>query len=400
MPEEAGVVRREGRIDDQRLPGGGRSWDSPVSSAFRINLFGRHCGFRLQPEGLPPRSGRSATTTMRPCAPSWFRRMTLAGSRSASHRRRPGCAVRAWTWRAWTRPGTQLEDEQIAAASLVAFYLPMHTATRLAAPLIARARRVNPVGAAVRLRALRAAQRRVAARAGRARTCSARKPRATWLRWSRHDDVQVPQHGARASMRAAGVHSSRSRRAAAAAALCRAADARRHRARVAGSTDATRGCKHLCRHCPIVPVYAGQFRVVPVDVVIDDIRAQVEAGAQHISFGDPDFLNGPTHARRVLERARSRVPGPDLRRHDQGRAPPEASRDARRMLRETGCLFITSAVESVDDEVLGKLREGAHPGGLPRGGRLVPCRRRDAGRRPSCRSRRGRRSRATWTCST
>jgi len=34
---------------------------------------------------------------------------------------------------------------------------------------------------------------------------------------------------------------------------------------IVGSTEASRGCKHLCRHCPIVPVYGGQFRVVPVD---------------------------------------------------------------------------------------------------------------------------------------
>ena len=37
-----------------------------------------------------------------------------------------------------------LSDERIAAATLVAFYLPMHTATRLAAPLIERVTRVNP----------------------------------------------------------------------------------------------------------------------------------------------------------------------------------------------------------------------------------------------------------------
>jgi hypothetical protein len=127
--------------------------------------------------------------------------------------------------------------------------------------------------------------------------------------------------------------------------------------RVAGSTDATRGCKHLCRHCPIVPVYAGQFRVVPVDVVIEDIRAQVAAGAEHISFGDPDFLNGPMHARRVLDRVAAEFPGltydvtvkvEHLLRH----------RDLLAVFRDTGCQFVTSAVESVDDAVLAKLEKG------------------------------------------
>src|SRR5262249_10310148 len=35
-----------------------------------------------------------------------------------------------------------------------------------------------------------------------------------------------------------------------------------------GYTEASRGCKHLCRHCPVVPVYRGAFRIVQQDVVI------------------------------------------------------------------------------------------------------------------------------------
>ena len=127
--------------------------------------------------------------------------------------------------------------------------------------------------------------------------------------------------------------------------------------RVVGSTDATRGCKHLCRHCPIVPVYGGTFRAIPLDVVIDDVRAQVAAGAQHISFGDPDFFNGPTHARRLVEAVAKEFPGltydvtikiEHILRHA----------DMLGLLRDTGCLMITSAVESVDDDVLLKLRKG------------------------------------------
>src|SRR5437868_6485763 len=109
--------------------------------------------------------------------------------------------------------------------------------------------------------------------------------------------------------------------------------------RVMGSTDATRGCKHLCRHCPIVPVYQGQFRVVPVDIVIDDIRTQVAAGAQHISFGDPDFLNGPTHALRIVERFAREFPGVTY----DATIKIEHLLDHAEMLpvlRDTGCLFI------------------------------------------------------------
>src|SRR5437773_2224424 len=71
--------------------------------------------------------------------------------------------------------------------------------------------------------------------------------------------------------------------------------------RVAGYTEASRGCKHLCRHCPIVPVYKGVFRIVEREVLLEDIRQQVVAGAQHITFGDPDFFNGVGHARGLVE---------------------------------------------------------------------------------------------------
>jgi radical SAM superfamily enzyme YgiQ (UPF0313 family) len=127
--------------------------------------------------------------------------------------------------------------------------------------------------------------------------------------------------------------------------------------RVTGSTEATRGCKHLCRHCPIVPVYNGVFRVVEREVVLEDIRQQVRAGARHMTFGDPDFLNGPSHSIAIVEAMHREFPEltydatikiEHLRKH-------EALLPA---LRDTGCLFVTSAVESVDDRVLEKFDKG------------------------------------------
>ncbi len=124
--------------------------------------------------------------------------------------------------------------------------------------------------------------------------------------------------------------------------------------RVVGFTEASRGCKHLCRHCPVVPVYQGRFRIVPVDVVMADIRAQVAAGARHISFGDPDFLNGPTHALRVVEALHEEFP--DLTYDATIKIEHIVKHDALLPdLERTGCLFVISAVESVDDDVLERL---------------------------------------------
>ena len=118
-----------------------------------------------------------------------------------------------------------------------------------------------------------------------------------------------------------------------------------------GFVEASRGCKHLCRHCPVVPVYQGKFRIVPVDVVMADIAQQVQAGATHISFGDPDFFNGSTHAMKLLAAMHQRYPELSFDatikiQHiiDHARLLPA--------LKAAGCLFITTAVESVDDMVL------------------------------------------------
>ena len=127
--------------------------------------------------------------------------------------------------------------------------------------------------------------------------------------------------------------------------------------RALGFTEASRGCKHLCRHCPVVPVYEGRFRIVPVDVVVADIAQQVEMGAKHISFGDPDFLNGPTHALRVARALHDAFPqitwDATVKIEHIVRYPGHIER-----LAETGCLFLISAVESIDDGILERLAKG------------------------------------------
>jgi hypothetical protein len=124
-----------------------------------------------------------------------------------------------------------------------------------------------------------------------------------------------------------------------------------------GFAETTRGCKYLCRHCPVVPVYQGKFFVIPADIVLDDIRAQVRAGAQHISFGDPDFFNGPGHALRIVRTLHQEFP--DLTYDATIKIEHIVSYPEEiKVLKETGCLFILSAVEAVDDTILALLDKG------------------------------------------
>lgn len=256
-----------------------------------------------------------------------------------------------------------LDDAAVRAADLVAFYVPMHTATRLATDLVAPVRGLNPrahlcfygLYAPVNEEYLRGlgvgtvlggefeeglvslAARLEQGPANANRNGAAQSEPVISL--ARQKFLAPDRQGLPALSKYArlilpgGEH------------------------RIVGSTEATRGCKHLCRHCPIVPVYHGAFRVVEGEVVLEDIRRQVAAGAQHITFGDPDFFNGPAHALAIVKTLHDEFPEltydvtikiEHLRKHDAHLAT----------LRDTGCLFVISAVESVDDAVLEKLDKG------------------------------------------
>ena len=121
--------------------------------------------------------------------------------------------------------------------------------------------------------------------------------------------------------------------------------------RTAGYVEASRGCLHLCTHCPIPPIYEGRFFAVPEQVVLEDIRNQVNAGATHITFGDPDFLNGPTHSIRVVRAMRQEFP--DLTFDFTAKIEHLLGRGEHlQEFADAGCLFIISAVESLSDRVL------------------------------------------------
>ncbi|MDW8326455.1 MAG: CUAEP/CCAEP-tail radical SAM protein [Anaerolineales bacterium] len=131
----------------------------------------------------------------------------------------------------------------------------------------------------------------------------------------------------------------------------------RVREELAGYVEASRGCLHTCTHCPIVPIYNGRFFVVPAEVVLADIEQQVAAGARHITFGDPDFLNGPKHALRLARELHARWPAltfdftTKVEHILQHRALfPEFA--------QLGATFVVSAIESVSDHVLQRLRKG------------------------------------------
>lgn len=249
----------------------------------------------------------------------------------------------------------QLNEQVIRDATLIGFYVPMHTAARLAVELLGEVQRLNrrahicfyglyaPVNEAW-LRKLGVQtilggefEEGLAHLAGR--LAGRQTPAA-----QEEPIISVSRQTFKLPSRAGLVPLSKYARVA-------LPDGQKL---TTGYTEASRGCKHRCRHCPIVPVYDGVFRVVAQDVVLADVRQQVAAGAQHITFGDPDFFNGIGHAVPLMEALHkefSRVT------YDVTIKIEHLIQQSGhlRTLRETGCLFVTSAVESVNDAILEKL---------------------------------------------
>jgi radical SAM superfamily enzyme YgiQ (UPF0313 family) len=252
----------------------------------------------------------------------------------------------------------RLSEGEVRRAAVIAFFVPMHTATRLAMPVIDRVRTVNP-GARLIAYGLYAPLNAALLREHGVSTILGGEFEDALVAAVSDDDALVAAVSDNDARVAAvpRVHFLVPDRGGLPPLTTYATLQWGTERRTVGYTEASRGCKHRCRHCPIVPVYDGRFRVVPVDIVMADIRAQVAAGARHITFGDPDFFNGIGHATAVVERLARELPGVSydvtikvehLLRHT----------DVLPRLRDTGCAFVTTAVESVDDHVLAHLEKG------------------------------------------
>jgi radical SAM superfamily enzyme YgiQ (UPF0313 family) len=252
----------------------------------------------------------------------------------------------------------RLDLDAVAAADLIAFYVPMHTATRIAASIVGTVRRLNPsahlcyfglyaatnadllkeLGADTILGGEFEGGLVTLARSLSKLERSQHQDRPDTISLAKQAFIIPDRSGLPALDRYAYVALADGKRLA------------------AGYTEASRGCKHLCRHCPIPPVYGGVFRVVQPDIVLADVAQQVEAGAQHITFGDPDFFNGPGHAVRLVQAIHERFPALT---YDVTIKVEHLLKHAKVLpvLRDTGCLFVTSAVESIDDSILARLEK-------------------------------------------
>lgn len=249
-----------------------------------------------------------------------------------------------------------LPDAPLATADVIAFSVPMHTALRLAVPVATRVRRLNP-RAHICFYGLYAALNA----AYLLRTCAdsviggeVEEPLVRLVRRLARgagpgDERAVTFLGRPAYLppRRDGLPP-----------LSRYAHlVHGERLALAGCVEASRGCAHHCRHCPIPPVYGGRLRIIPVDVVLADAHQLAALGATHLTFADPDFFNGVRHAMAVLRALHAALPHltVDVTVKIEHLIEHQALLPE---LRELGCRFIVSAVESLSDAVLSALDKG------------------------------------------
>ncbi len=127
--------------------------------------------------------------------------------------------------------------------------------------------------------------------------------------------------------------------------------------RLVGYVEASHGCVHRCRHCPVPAVYDGRIRVVQAETVLRDVERLEGIGARHITFGDPDFLNGLRHSLAIVRALHERHPELTFDCTTKVEHVLEHAEVWAEMA-GAGCLFVVCALETVNDEDLVRLDKG------------------------------------------
>jgi len=127
--------------------------------------------------------------------------------------------------------------------------------------------------------------------------------------------------------------------------------------RTVGYVEASHGCVHRCRHCPVPTVYDGRIRVVQAETVLRDVEHLADMGARHITFGDPDFLNGWRHSLAIVRALHERRPELTFDCTTKVEHVLERAGVWEEMA-ACGCLFVVCALECVNDEILAHLEKG------------------------------------------
>src|SRR6202165_247425 len=203
-----------------------------------------------------------------------------------------------------------LDEEAVRTASLIAFYLPMHTATRIAVSALERVRKLNSSAHLCGFGLYATVNAGLLRRLGVGTILGGEFEEGLLSLARRLEDgaaypglPQIEPEISLARQNFLVPYRDDLPPLEKYAHLTLPGDS----TRIVGYTEASRGCKHLCRHCPIVPVYNGTFRIVQRGAGRYPPPARGRRATHHLRRS------------RLLQRGRSLDA-------DRGSAPPRASR--------------------------------------------------------------------------
>ncbi|MBI5211383.1 MAG: radical SAM protein [Elusimicrobia bacterium] len=128
------------------------------------------------------------------------------------------------------------------------------------------------------------------------------------------------------------------------------------------SIQTTRGCRFKCRFCVVPALYGGTLRHVPVDKVVEQVRAIPAPDRFFVIFNDNNIYADPAYARELFKEL---VPL-GIRWEALASVDIAEDEEALRLARRSGCRRLHVGFETVNEAVV-----GAHPGKLAFAGRYL-----------------------------
>jgi radical SAM superfamily enzyme YgiQ (UPF0313 family)/N-acetylglutamate synthase-like GNAT family acetyltransferase/2-polyprenyl-3-methyl-5-hydroxy-6-metoxy-1,4-benzoquinol methylase len=129
-----------------------------------------------------------------------------------------------------------------------------------------------------------------------------------------------------------------------------------NRKMVVGNIETTRGCHHKCKFCSVYATSGTKVKFAKPGVIMADADQLVQAGVEHITFVDAEFINDIKFSLSVVKQIHQKYPHLTYdftTRIDHVVENEAAIPD----FKQTGCIAITTSIEFPREDILEKLHK-------------------------------------------
>ncbi|AKL96021.1 Fe-S oxidoreductase [Clostridium aceticum] len=118
-----------------------------------------------------------------------------------------------------------------------------------------------------------------------------------------------------------------------------------------GAVFATRGCPYKCSYCNLKQIYCDEFRVRPVEDVIEDIRS---IKSKYFVFWDDNFFGDINYVKSLMKELKK------LKKKWAAQVTLERCKDEEllQLAKESGCMYLFIGLESFSEENLQEVNKG------------------------------------------